>query len=63
MNGQVGASLEQVRFTAEDLAYLSSLFHEEPTSEWGEIHRAIWNIASGESLSNPTSRSLATSPE
>lgn len=38
--------------TYRRLAYLSSLFDATSQSEWGNIHRAIWNIASGESFSS-----------
>ena len=38
--------------TYRKVAYLSSLFHERPTSEWGYIHRSIWNLASGTSFTS-----------
>jgi hypothetical protein len=38
-------------------AYLASLFDTAPTSAWGGIHAAIWQITSGVSVGDPGQRS------
>ena len=37
-------------------AYLASLFDTAPTTSWGSIHAAIWNITSGVSVGDATQR-------
>ena len=40
----------------QQAAYLASLFDTAPTSSWGGIHAAIWNITSGVTVGNATQR-------
>ena len=40
----------------QQAAYLASLFDTEPTSTWGGIHAAIWNITSGVAVGSAAQR-------